>query len=107
MASSQFSGTCYAGFSLAKTHVQEFAYTIAQMSHSGFGLFAFVIIAFLALSYRPRSTKVDAPMIGKLWSWEPCFITGMRFLLYSRSILEEGYRRVSLSIMPRYESKIC
>lgn len=105
MASSQFSGTCHAGFSLAKTHVQEFAYTIAQMSHSGGGLFAFVIIAILALSYRPRSTKVDAPVIGKVWSWEPSLITGLRFLLYSRSILEEGYRRVSLSIVPRHEPR--
>lgn len=95
MTSNQYSEACNAAFTQVKIYVQAFANTTSRVPQSGVGLLVCAIMVIMALSYRPRPSKVDAPVVGKLWSWEPSWLTGMRFLLCSRDILREAYRQVS------------
>ncbi|KAI1320900.1 cytochrome P450 [Xylariaceae sp. FL0255] len=38
-------------------------------------------------------TTIDAPVVGKVWRWEPTWCTGLRFLFGSQYIIKEGYEK--------------
>ena len=53
------------------------------------------IIASAAAFWLTRSNeKVNAPVVGYRWFWEPAWLLRMRFITNSFSMIDEGYRKV-------------
>ena len=62
--------------------------------------YAVVFAAILAtvpffVSYQGKKDRLDAPIVGYRWFWEPAWLLRLRFITNSFSMLTEGYAKVS------------
>ena len=54
----------------------------------------FILTLAALASYFHGVEKINAPIAGCRWFWEPALLLRLRFIWNSEAIVENGYRRV-------------
>lgn len=66
---------------------------------NGHSLLSFVIVPticiYLVYALRTNRTKLGLPVVGHRTFWEPKWLVRLRFIRGSRSMIKEGYEKVS------------